>query len=181
MKKIILIFLSCLSIVLCSCGNTDEISSSASDSSTSAVENTAGSGISDSEAEKSYTVIGTRETASAEESDYTWEITDEGTIESIDAWIDEVMKICDEYELSGDDYPERGGVDGYIIKTDGDNEDGFYYVNFISSDYDVTDEYEHENNFSYADSSYDLPYEYIEQIQTIISSETDDSIEAEIS
>ncbi|MCD7741293.1 MAG: hypothetical protein LUI06_03710 [Ruminococcus sp.] len=104
-----------------------------------------------------------------DKSDYTFLIDDDEKIKKIDAWIEEVMQICDDYEITADDYPERGGIEGYIIKTNGDNEFGIYYISLISSDYDTTDEYEHENNFSFIDKKYDLPYEYIEQIQDIIN------------
>ncbi len=120
------------------------------------------SGISSQADEKTYTIT--------ESYDNSWDITGRETIAEIDTWLSEVMSICEDHRLEEGDYPEVGGTEGFIIKTDGDNYEKMYFVTTTRLDLaQYTDKkYKHQENFSVNYNSYELPQDYIDRITEII-------------
>ncbi|WP_124099429.1 hypothetical protein [Ruminococcus sp. Marseille-P6503] len=99
--------------------------------------------------------------------DNSWEISDKETLDRIDEWLEKVGAVCEDYALEDDDYPKVGGTYGYIIKTDGDNYEKMYFV--TTTRLDLGEEYEHQNNFSVNHKPYELPWEYIDEIEGILA------------
>ena len=85
--------------------------------------------------------------------------------ENIYSWLESVLLISEDYAISEDEFPERSDIYGYTITTYSGE---VYTVYCISSDFDPDDEYEHELNFSWGEMYCDIPYEYIEELTTII-------------
>lgn len=137
-----------------------ELSSKQSDSDTPSKPDD--SGISSQTDEKTYTIT--------EGYENSWDITDREAIAEIDTWLSEVMSICEDHRLEEGDYPEVGGTEGYIIKTDGDNYEKMYFVTTTRLDpAQYTDkDYKHQENFSVNYNTYELPWDYIDRITEII-------------
>lgn len=137
-----------------------ELSSKQSDSDTPSKSDD--SGISSQTDEKTYTIT--------EGYENSWDITDREAIAEIDTWLSEVMSICEDHRLEEGDYPEVGGTEGYIIKTDGDNYEKMYFVTTTRLDLaQYTDkDYKHQENFSVNYNTYELPWDYIDRITEII-------------
>lgn len=130
-----------------------------SDTDSSSVQSESESDTSSQSDEKIYTITGGYENS--------WDISDKETIAEIDKWLEKVSAVCKDYELKEGDFPRAGGTLGYIIKTDGDNYDKMYFV--TTSRLDLGQEYEHQENFTINQKPYELPWDYIDEIEAILA------------
>lgn len=105
------------------------------------------------------------------------DITDPERLEAIDNWLAEVNEICPDYRLEEGDYPQVGGTSGYILKTFNNHYDKMYFITTTRLDLsqyfneEENKDYEHQKNFSNNFVSYQLPWEYIDEIEQLLIGE----------